>query len=156
MKKNLLLLIALITCFHSCKISYPEPTGITFQVKMQEKLSTGEIFPRSVKSVIHIWDASDKSLQFKSNPDAMLGFIYDNTNKSSVQAIRTDLMANVFYELSPGKYFAYVMMDNFNKKGHLAYSYTDFEIVPNDSLVLKKNFSIDVGAGKYEEWGKNQ
>jgi hypothetical protein len=129
------------------------PTGFSIEVKINDKLSTGQIIERDAPvAMIHVWKSNNRNFVVKSVGQAVDGYATDLISDRLESAYYTSLSSPASDRATEGKYFVFVMLDESPSTGKFSWSYTTFEVIKGEQTDLKKTFTSHVSNNQFEEW----
>ena len=128
-------------------------TGFSIDVRINDKLSTGQIIENPAPiAIMHVWKADNKNYEILSVADAVDGYATDKTSDRLESASYHLLDASVSLRTTAGKYFAFVILDESPSVGKFAYSYTSFEVINGEKTTLTKTFTSRASNAQFEDW----
>ena len=159
MKKLLILPLLILTILTSCNQvddTVTPPSRVVINVNKQF-IENGSTVTKPANAIIHLWKAEDRDFDVAaSGEDIYVGYAYDKTSKSSFNADYGSVGFAINEDLTPGRYFVYVVLNKSSASGSQAYTHTYIDIKAGERFFYSKVFSHDVGNQQYEVWTKNR
>lgn len=163
MKKKSMLLAGIIILFANCSKSKPDSadtelnSGFIIRVYINKKLTTQEIVSNSASvGAIHVWKADGKDFEIVSSTDAISGYARDKNTSRSIKSDYTTTSNSFAMNAAPGKYFAFVILDDSETGRRFCYSHTPFEVKKGEVTTLEKKFTTKAPNLSFESWNASE
>ncbi|AIM36732.1 hypothetical protein KO02_08470 [Sphingobacterium sp. ML3W] len=104
-------------------------------------------------SYIIIWPSDNRDLDIGDVEKAIKGIAIDQNTKTEVKTGFTYKGSAIsFQDLTPGKYFIAVILNDNVDKGKKAYSTKEISVKQYGKIYMNKIFSNKIKDGEFEEW----
>lgn len=107
------------------------------------------------EATILLWPSDGRHLKIESAERALLGYAYDPVRDTSILSENIAVTPHIGQQdLSPGRYFIGVVLNNQVKNGKNAYSSVEVELDKFSKVAIYKIFDEKSKNGEFEAWDK--